>query len=179
MYHMQTLAAQLAKVSAFYDAFEKQLLQQLDTYGSGASTPAADQLARLHQQVQDLTKFAALNYVAVLKAIKKRNRRLRDSCGDQVVTVAPFSVLKHQAFFTSRRLPLITQQAKALHEVRTSCYSLRHHMVTAYDWGPTHRIPLLRYLTSRNWNARSRSGMLCVFPASYKSLRNARVTPWP
>lgn len=123
---LQTLAVELNKVSKFYDALEAQLLQQLEASNGHAGSNAPEHLSRLHQQVQDLTKYAALNYVAVLKAIKKRNRRLRDACGDQVVTVAPYSILKHQAFFTSRRLPRITQRAKELHEVRSALFPGLH-----------------------------------------------------
>jgi SPX domain protein involved in polyphosphate accumulation len=118
MYSVQTLEAELAKVCRFFVDQEAHLQSTLDSLRGAppATLPAA--LAALHKGVQDLTKFAALNYVAVLKAVKKRNRRLRDVCGDVVVTVAPFSILKHQTFFTSRELARITAASLALEKVR-------------------------------------------------------------
>ena len=46
---------------------------------SGNSTAASisQELTQLRGEVQELIKFVALNYLAVVKAIKKRNRHLK------------------------------------------------------------------------------------------------------
>ena len=60
-------------------------LQQLQSASSPitAATAAAlsSDLAQLRLEVQELIKFVALNYLAVVKAIKKRNRHLRVGAG--------------------------------------------------------------------------------------------------
>lgn len=93
-------------------------------------------LAVLRKHLQELTKYAALNYVAVLKAVKKRNRRLMDACGDQVVTVAPFSVLQNQAFFTAAELQQIGSAAMALDPV---CFMSCMSCLILYSQWSRHR----------------------------------------
>lgn len=44
----------------------------------GTYTPA--RLARVRGEIQELIKFVALNYLAVVKAIKKRNRHFKVCC---------------------------------------------------------------------------------------------------
>jgi hypothetical protein len=41
------------------------------------SSPDAKQLSGLRAQIRQLIKFVALNYLAVVKAIKKRNRHCK------------------------------------------------------------------------------------------------------
>jgi hypothetical protein len=121
---VQTLQRELAKVSSIYldeAARLKTLLKELQSSEPSHVLPG---LAMLRENLQELTKYAALNYVAVLKAVKKRNRRLRDACGDQVVTVAPFSVLHNQAFFTAAELQDIGSAAVALDPVRFTLHRL-------------------------------------------------------
>lgn len=115
--HLQVLGRELTKVSTAYSLEEARAVESLQRVRRLSGAASAAELQRLHRLIQDLTKFAALNYVAVLKAIKKRNRRLRNACGDVVVTVAPFSVLQHQAFFTSKELVRISSEAAELDPV--------------------------------------------------------------
>ena len=88
--------------------------------------------------VQELTKFAVLNYMAVIKAIKKRNKRLKEVCGDAVVPILSFDVLQHQPFFYSRALSQVATSAAILEEVCTSgvrdsllLYSTKHFVFKA------------------------------------------------
>jgi membrane-bound lytic murein transglycosylase MltF len=114
---VQTLQRELARVSCFYLDEAARLQNLLEELQTSQLPFLRAGLSLLRHDLQDLTKYAALNYVAVLKAVKKRNRRLRDACGDQVVTVAPFSVLQNQAFFMAAELQQIGGAALALDPV--------------------------------------------------------------
>ena len=105
-------------MSRFYSAQEARLQEALTQLQCEPVATIGPGLAALRRQLQELTKYAALNYVAVLKAVKKRNRRLRDACGDRVVTVAPMAVLQREAFYTSRQLLRMSAAAIALDPVR-------------------------------------------------------------
>lgn len=67
------LKQELKKISAFYVEKEEEL--QAIMQGLTTKPPAA--LISFHSEVQDLKKYVVLNYVAVIKAIKKRNRHLK------------------------------------------------------------------------------------------------------
>ncbi len=44
-------------------------------------SPSATGLARCRAELMDLRKFVVLNYIAVIKAAKKRNRHLKVGAG--------------------------------------------------------------------------------------------------
>lgn len=67
------LKQELKKISAFYVEKEEEL--QAIMQGLTTKPPAA--LTSFRSEVQDLKKYVVLNYVAVIKAIKKRNRHLK------------------------------------------------------------------------------------------------------
>jgi hypothetical protein len=86
----------------------------------GPRSPAAA-LAQLRAEVQDLRKYAVLNYVAVIKAIKKRNRHLRDACGGaEVAPLRAVDLLSCQYFFTSPKLAALSTRAEVLAKVRAT-----------------------------------------------------------
>jgi hypothetical protein len=72
-------------VSDFYvdqaARLEVSLQQQMAGAGSSSSSLDAEQLSELRGQIRQLIKFVALNYLAVVKAIKKRNRHCKVSWG--------------------------------------------------------------------------------------------------
>ena len=80
------------------------------------SSQAAD-LQELRVRVNDLRKFAVLNYVAVVKGVKKRNRHLRRTCGAAALPLAAVQLLSQQPFFTSTKLAAMSTQAELLAEV--------------------------------------------------------------
>lgn len=66
------LVSELEKVSQFYADKAVQLesaMQQVQGQ--------AQRLKEVQSEIQELIKFVALNYLAVVKAIKKRNRHLK------------------------------------------------------------------------------------------------------
>ena len=125
---VQVLHDEMDKVSNFYVGEEGRLKAAFLRAKALSGLKRTDALQTLYRHIQDLTKFAALNYVAVLKAIKKRNRRLRDACGDVVVTVAPFSILRDQAFFSSQELAKLSS---ATAEVEPVCDMQLSHFASA------------------------------------------------
>lgn len=68
-------------------------------------------------EMNALRKFAVLNYVAVVKAVKKRNRHLRKACGVGATPLAAVELLTQQPFFTSTKLARLSTQADVLAEV--------------------------------------------------------------
>lgn len=89
------------------------LAQHTDT-----SSPAltSEQLSALREQIRQLIKFVALNYLAVVKAIKKRNRHCRVVFGGAAAGPAlhPLDLLRQEVFFTSPRLAALSTQAELL-----------------------------------------------------------------
>lgn len=77
------LRQELKKISAFY--VEKE--EELQAIMQGLANRNTNCLASFRQEVQDLKKYVVLNYVAVIKAIKKRNRHLKVGVGGKVVFV--------------------------------------------------------------------------------------------
>ena len=116
---MQALHAQLNKVDQRYSLLEEALqieVSQVECHGF----PVSDQLQRLSQarrNTQELTQFASLNYSAVLKAVKKRNRRLQLACGDSAITAASSDFLADKSFFKSTTLAHILHCIQTLSEV--------------------------------------------------------------
>jgi hypothetical protein len=117
---LQVLRAELDKVDKHYIQREVRLqtdIAALDCSGL-SNEEKAIALAEIRRAIQDLTNFAALNYSAVLKAVKKRNRRLQMACGDSVVTAPTRDFLVGRRFFASRQLANIIDASHVLTEVR-------------------------------------------------------------
>ena len=78
--------------------------------------PAAEtDVPALLQEIADLRRFAYLNYLAVVKAVKKRNRHLELAFGEAACEMQAATLLLPQAFFSS---PLLSNLATRL-EVRS------------------------------------------------------------
>lgn len=118
---LQALCAELDNVDKHYIRRETVLQAQIaaldDPEMSKEDKMAA--LAKIRQGIQDLTNFAALNYSAVLKAVKKRNRRLQMACGDSVVTAPTRDFFVGRRFFASGQLAKIVDISHSLTQVRS------------------------------------------------------------
>ena len=100
------LAAELSKVDVFYTRAVRALQ---DSMAGVAARPRA--LGPLRAEAAALRRFAALNYVAAVKAVKKRNRRLAlpaDAGGGALAALAP------HAFFSSPALAALMTEADVL-----------------------------------------------------------------
>ena len=75
-------------------------------------------LHQLTAEILDLRKFAVLNYVAVIKAVKKRNRHLGAKVGGAFVQMRAMDVLSRQYFYTSPKLAGLATQAEIMSQVR-------------------------------------------------------------
>eukprot|EP00879_Flechtneria_rotunda_P009513 GHRR01009957.1.p1 GENE.GHRR01009957.1~~GHRR01009957.1.p1 ORF type:complete len:595 (+),score=267.24 GHRR01009957.1:898-2682(+) len=75
-----------------------------------------DQLAALRADIRQLIKFVALNYMAVVKAIKKRNRHCKAVFGAAAAgpSLQPMDLLRQEVFFTSPRLAALSTQAELI-----------------------------------------------------------------
>jgi hypothetical protein len=116
---LQVLRAELEKVDEHYIKRELQLQTDIDALDVSELSVEGKRaaLAECSKAIQDLTNFAALNYSAVLKAVKKRNRRLQMACGDTVVTAPTRDFLVNRHFFASRELAMIIDSSHVLAEV--------------------------------------------------------------
>jgi len=117
----KVLVAELQKVSHFYSEKSSQLeaslhqlqLQQRQQQQAGSASGSA--LLALRVELQELIKYVALNYLAVVKAIKKRNRHLKENFGSAASTsLHALDLLGHEVFFTSPRLATLATQAEVL-----------------------------------------------------------------
>ncbi len=88
-------------------------------------SPAA--LAAFRSEVTDLRKFVALNYIAVIKACKKRNRHLlaTASGSHSFIPLRAVDLLSQQYFFTSGKLASLATQAELMSQVSCPSYPLR------------------------------------------------------
>lgn len=74
-----------------------------------------DDLTDLMAEIQALKKFATLNYIAVYKAVKKRNRHLLEAFpGLACSTEDAVALLQKQRFFTSNKLATLFTWAQVL-----------------------------------------------------------------
>lgn len=116
-----TLRRELHKVGAFYAAREEQLAAALEEAFQGSGSQGYDNLgaiSRLKSELQDLRKYVVLNYVAVVKAVKKRNRHLAALSQSQVSSIRAVRILAGEYFFTSLRLAqLVTRVEIAAREL--------------------------------------------------------------
>jgi len=71
-------------------------------------------LAAFRSEVTDLRKFAVLNYIAVIKAVKKRNRHLGAKVGGGLKTLRALDLLSKQYFYNSPKLAALATQGEIL-----------------------------------------------------------------
>jgi RNA polymerase II subunit A small phosphatase-like protein len=92
------------------------LLQATLSQHSSAAALSSEQLAALRDEIRQLIKFVALNYLAVVKAIKKRNRHCKATFGAAATGPALHSLdlLKQEVFFTSPRLAALSTRAELM-----------------------------------------------------------------
>ena len=93
--------------------------------GGGAQLLRGE-LFQIRAEITDLRKFAVLNYVAVIKAVKKRNRHLGAKVSAAFVQMRAMDVLSMQYFYTSPKLARLATQAEILSQVLSP--SLRHDL---------------------------------------------------
>ncbi|KAG2452881.1 hypothetical protein HYH02_002225 [Chlamydomonas schloesseri] len=109
------LQAELRKVSHFYSQKADHVEATLATLCSNNGTSTVAQLTGLRAEIKELIKFVALNYLAVVKAIKKRNRHLKEAFGASAsISLTALDMLGHEVFFTSPRLATLATQADVL-----------------------------------------------------------------
>ena len=77
-------------------------------------------LAAFSTELNDLRKYAVLNYVACIKAVKKRNRHLRAAVGEAAAgpPMRAIDLLSQQYFFTSPKLAALSTRAEVLSQAR-------------------------------------------------------------
>ena len=92
--------------------------------GGGAQLLRGE-LFQIRAEITDLRKFAVLNYVAVIKAVKKRNRHLGAKVSAAFVQMRAMDVLSMQYFYTSPKLARLATQAEILSQVQPSM-QLKH-----------------------------------------------------
>eukprot|EP00892_Ulva_mutabilis_P009922 jgi/Ulvmu1/7301/UM035_0090.1 len=109
------LNAELVKVDKIYNGLEDALrLEVAQIESQGTVRDKLTRLANARQTIQEVTNFAALNYSAVLKAVKKRNRRLQLACGDSAITAASYDFLADKSFFKSTTLAQVLQSSLSI-----------------------------------------------------------------
>jgi len=108
----QALRQELTKVNSFFCARESELDAAVTVaLGSTVHPDAASAVAALRPELQDLRKYVVLNYIAVVKAVKKRNRHLRVALPG-VVAIRAVTILAGEYFYTSLRLAGLTTRAE-------------------------------------------------------------------
>ncbi|KAL0032835.1 hypothetical protein WJX77_001986 [Trebouxia sp. C0004] len=105
---------ELERINAFYSEQEQQLEATLADLQQGGQIS----FAQFRSEVTDLRKFVVLNYIAVIKAFKKRNRHLQHAqaaCKDSTaVAMDAVDFLSQQYFFTSTRLASLATEAEIM-----------------------------------------------------------------
>ncbi|KAK9836188.1 hypothetical protein WJX81_007747 [Elliptochloris bilobata] len=106
------LCQELKKVSVFYVEKEEELEAAMKSLQAGQP----GRLAAFASELTDLRKYAVLNYVACIKAVKKRNRHLRAAVGEAAAgpPLRAVDLLSQQYFFTSSRLAALSTRAEVL-----------------------------------------------------------------
>ncbi|PSC70630.1 CTD small phosphatase [Micractinium conductrix] len=109
------LRAELRKVAGFYSEKEEELGAAMARLSLASSL---QEVSSLRAELQVLRKYVALNYVATIKAAKKRNKMLgaaaRAAGGVPPPPLRALAVLQAQRFYTSPRLAQLTTQAEVL-----------------------------------------------------------------
>ncbi|KXZ54403.1 hypothetical protein GPECTOR_5g59 [Gonium pectorale] len=111
----QLLERELRKVSSFYSEKADRLEEALLGFHGRNGTGSVQELTSLRSEIKELIKFVALNYLAVLKAIKKRNRHLKETFGAAAsISLQALDMLGGEVFFASPRLARLATQADVL-----------------------------------------------------------------
>eukprot|EP00890_Picochlorum_soloecismus_P001835 jgi/Picsp_1/2652/NSC_00882-R1_ctd small phosphatase-like protein len=132
------LKVELQKVSSFYLSQESLVSCDLEKFvedvvqykirqkgteneniskGNDSSPDWKEAYGRLKKEVRDLNKFVLLNYVAVVKAVKKRNRHIKSTLFEgngKVVSMKAVDILTSQYFFTSLKLAAMITRLEIL-----------------------------------------------------------------
>jgi len=110
------LVEELHKVSQYYSERAAASEATFSVCQQDSSPVRAQTLTELRADVQELIKYVALNYLAVVKAIKKRNRHLQEAFGAAANTsLHALDLLVGEIFFTSPRLAGLATQAEVLY----------------------------------------------------------------
>ncbi len=109
----------------------------------------ASALSAFAAELTDLRKYAVLNYVACIKAVKKRNRHLRAAVGASAAgpPLRAVDLLSQQYFFTSPKLAALATRAEVLLQARAPRAALlqalrgacRQAWSASAEWASTRR----------------------------------------
>ncbi|MEW5308855.1 MAG: hypothetical protein WDW38_000783 [Sanguina aurantia] len=127
----RVLLSELQKVSLFYSHKS----EQLELLLANTATSSSAKLHQLNSEIKELIKFVALNYLAVVKAIKKRNKELKESFGTGTSTsLHALDLLGHEVFFTSPKLAILATQAEVLaNELSRATHTLPAQVLEDYQ----------------------------------------------
>uniref|UniRef100_A0A7S1X6P0 Protein-serine/threonine phosphatase n=1 Tax=Tetraselmis chuii TaxID=63592 RepID=A0A7S1X6P0_9CHLO len=108
------VAQELQKISAFYIEKEEEMEA---VFRANSTSWTSKQLSEFSAELKSLKKYVTLNYIAVFKATKKRNRRLAEAFAGEKAAVRPRQAaqfLGNQAFFISGRLATLSTHVEVL-----------------------------------------------------------------
>ena len=132
------LKVELQKVSSFYLSQESAVSCDLEKFvedvvqykirhkrsesenisnGNDSCPDWKEMYGRLKKEVRDLNKYVLLNYVAVVKAVKKRNRHIQSTSIERngnFVSMKAVDILTSQYFFTSLKLATMITRLEIL-----------------------------------------------------------------
>ncbi len=129
----------------------------------------AGALSAFAAELTDLRKYAVLNYVACIKAVKKRNRHLRAAVGPGAAgpPLRAVDLLSQQYFFTSPKLAALATRAEVLLQARAPHAAPRDTCRQAWSdlvGRVSRRPPCTQVLSMRLWClARASCGSLCWY----------------
>ena len=96
-------------------------------------SPHSGALHALRSELTDVRKFAVLNYIAVIKAVKKRNRHLGARLGaSSLKPLRALDLLNAQHFYTSPKLAALSTQAEILLQVH-ACLHLYNAQLPIWE----------------------------------------------
>lgn len=108
----QSLWRELQKVGAFYEGQEGRVQHMLKHHDACRSK---ENIKKVKQEVNLLRKFVMLNYIAVVKAVKKRNRHVKNiSNAARVCSMKASQILMRQYIFTTLKLAEMVTQVEIL-----------------------------------------------------------------
>jgi hypothetical protein len=96
-------------------------------------SPHSGALHALRSELTDVRKFAVLNYIAVIKAVKKRNRHLGARLGaSSLKPLRALDLLNAQHFYTSPKLAALSTQAEILLQVH-ACLHFYNAQISLWE----------------------------------------------
>ncbi|EIE23454.1 hypothetical protein COCSUDRAFT_62990 [Coccomyxa subellipsoidea C-169] len=108
----KVLRQELLEISTFYVGKENELEAMMEAV---RHSPHSGALHALRTELTDVRKYAVLNYIAVIKAVKKRNRHLGARLGaGSLKPLCALDLLNEQHFYTSPKLAALSTQAEIL-----------------------------------------------------------------